>query len=236
MMSGDLVPGFRIGSLTCVVKTQRALSSGRRMPAWSLRCDCGVDVVAMTVNLIKGKHRSCGCKRGDLMCEAKGFSRDTHRPEYRVYRQMLDRCHLETASNFKWYGGKGVTVCERWRRGTNELTGFQAFLADMGERPTGMTIERDDPRLPYEPHNCRWATWVEQANNKREHRLTGDERFALRLRRAKGRLSEATIRRVRELLHDRVPQVEIAAATGVSQSHVSRIKNGQILAWKGRAY
>lgn len=55
-------------------------------------------------------------------------------------------------------------------------------------------------------------------------------------RRAKGRLSEATIRRVRELLHDRVPQVEIAAATGVSQSHVSRIKNGQILAWKGRAY
>lgn len=159
--------GERFGILTAVAPTHRELSSGRRMPAWILRCDCGNEVVAMTVNLTKGKHRSCGCLTADLYCAARGFERDTRKPEYQVYRQMLDRCYLPSAQNFPWYGGKGVEVCDRWRCGEDGRTGFQCFMQDMGPRPDGLTLDRIDPWGDYEPRNCRWATWSEQARNKR---------------------------------------------------------------------
>jgi hypothetical protein len=161
--------GERHGFLTVTRYTHRELSSGRRMPAWELVCDCGNTVVAMTVNLTKGKHRSCGCKRADLQCETAGYERDARKPVYRVYRQMLDRCYLATAPNYQWYGEKGVKVCDRWRYGEGGRTGFQCFEADMGERPDGLTLDRIDPFMDYNPDNCRWATWTQQANNQRRH-------------------------------------------------------------------
>lgn len=169
MRTADIKPGARTGIMTVISKTSKTLSSGRRMPAWSLKCDCGKIVVAMVENIRKDKHRSCGCKRREYIYETCGYRGDTLKPLYSVYRQMLDRCYLETAPNFKWYGGKGVTVCDRWRRGTNLLTGFQCFEADMGPRPDGLTLDRIDPFLNYEPANCRWATWTQQANNRRSH-------------------------------------------------------------------
>lgn len=182
MSSSQIQPGVKIGSLTAVSRTSKFLSSGRKMPAWSLKCDCGAVVVAMTVNLAKGKHQSCGCRKGQLI--SQNYPGDTSKPEYRVFRQMLDRCYLETAPNYRWYGAKGVTVCERWRVGANELTGFQAFMADMGERPEGLTLDRIDPRLPYEPSNCRWATWAQQGSNRREHHMSPFEKAALRKQRS----------------------------------------------------
>jgi hypothetical protein len=82
---------------------------------------------------------------------------------------MIDRCYLKTAPNYRYYGGKGVTVCDRWRYGEDGKTGFQCFEADMGERPEGLTLDRIDPFQNYEPENCRWASWFVQNNNKREH-------------------------------------------------------------------
>jgi hypothetical protein len=159
--------GERFGMLTVTEPTQRVLSSGRKMPAWVLRCDCGREVVAMTTNLTKGKHQSCGCApRGKL--EGEAWSKW---PEYSVWRQMVQRCTLSTSPNYPWYGGRDIRVCARWTVGEFGKTGFECFIEDMGRRPEGMTLDRADPDGNYEPNNCRWATWTEQQNNRGNNRF-----------------------------------------------------------------
>lgn len=86
-------------------------------------------------------------------------------PTYSKYQAMKQRCLNPKHVGWPRYGGRGITVCERW------LNSFENFLEDMGESPEGTSIERKDPDGHYEPDNCRWATVLEQANNKRNNRL-----------------------------------------------------------------
>ena len=80
---------------------------------------------------------------------------------------MLDRCYTPTCANYHNYGGRGITVCDRWREG-----GFKVFISDMGPRPTPQhSIDRVDNNKGYSPENCRWATKKEQARNMRTNRL-----------------------------------------------------------------
>lgn len=74
---------------------------------------------------------------------------------------MRARCNAEKRPDFKYYGGRGIRVCERW-------DDFAAFTADVGERPRGLTLDRRDVNGNYEPGNCRWATWKEQRRNRRD--------------------------------------------------------------------
>lgn len=85
-------------------------------------------------------------------------------PMYRLWYGMRERCEKPTARNYKWYGGRGIRICERWRS-------FRNFLEDMGPRPAGMSIDRIDPSGPYSPENCRWATQKEQVRNSRTVRI-----------------------------------------------------------------
>jgi hypothetical protein len=83
--------------------------------------------------------------------------------EYQSWSAMLYRCLNSACKDYKWYGGRGITVCERWRC----QVGFLNFLLDMGRRPEGKTLDRENPEGHYEPNNCKWSTDRQQANNKR---------------------------------------------------------------------
>lgn len=84
---------------------------------------------------------------------------------YRTWSNIIQRCENTKNPSFHNYGGRGIKICDRWRHS------FQAFIEDMGPRPSGMSIEREDTNGNYEPSNCRWATRAEQARNTRAKRL-----------------------------------------------------------------
>lgn len=129
---------------------------------WRCACICGREAVIDSSRLRNGRTGSCGCKKGFRVAEklaTHGHSSGT--PEYRSWRAAISRCTYDTTPNFVYYKGAGIDVCQRWRES------FAAFLADMGPRPPGTTLDRIKNELGYEPSNCRWATPKEQAANRR---------------------------------------------------------------------
>ena len=127
------------------------------------RCICGNEKLVAGSALSSGLTQSCGClakeMRGALSPRFKHGRTGT--AEYRIWQNMLRRCYDKRHKDFHNYGGRGISVCERWRHS------FENFLADVGFRPAGLTLDRRNNDGNYEPANVRWATAVEQANNQR---------------------------------------------------------------------
>ena len=132
---------------------------------WSCICSCGSTVIVIGSKLLTGHTRSCGC----LVSETTRKNRMSHgKSESRTYAawcNMKQRCLNRSNNHYRYYGGRGIQICERWKNS------FESFLADMGQRPIGLTLDRINNDGNYEPGNCRWTDTFTQARNTRKNRI-----------------------------------------------------------------
>lgn len=132
---------------------------------WLCVCDCGNKTYAASSDLKSGKKKSCGCMvaekaRINNYIHGHATEVDGRTPTYVSWRNMINRCSREYEKSFKYYGAKGIKVCDEW------LNSFEQFLSDMGERPDGCTLDRKDNEKDYCPENCIWSSLNKQARNK----------------------------------------------------------------------
>jgi hypothetical protein len=153
--------GQRFGKLT-VLHHAGVTAAGKTL--WQCACDCGGSAVVTTGTLRNGRSKSCGCWRRIHAAKinfSHGHSRNGARSStLESWRGMKARCLNPNNKDYKTYGGRGITVCQRWLK-------FENFLADMGQRPKNKTIDRKDSDGDYEPSNCHWANATTQSRNRR---------------------------------------------------------------------
>ena len=160
------ITGLRVGYLTAT----KYIGSDGKKSIWEATCVCGKAVSLPATELQKllkrGVIASCGCMRKASIKKRLTQHGMSAHPAFAVWRSLLDRCSLPTHQAWANYGGRGITVCQRWKES------FREFWADMG--PTyepGLTIDRIDNEQGYFPENCHWATYKQQANNRRNSLL-----------------------------------------------------------------
>jgi hypothetical protein len=171
--------GQRFGRLLVVASFGAPKHSGEAFSAWLCHCDCGEEIIIRGYSLKRGITKSCGCLRDEMSLERARRMGSTHGWQakhgharrqkrtrtYTSWMAMHERCRNSKLKKWKVYGGRGITVCSRW----SGEHGFENFLSDMGERPTGKTLDRfPNGDGNYEPGNTRWATLSEQNNNRRK--------------------------------------------------------------------
>lgn len=143
------------GRLTVI---SRALNNKYGSSRWNCICECGTETIVTGGNL-SGSVKSCGCLRREVLDHTTHGMTET--AEFKAWTAMKTRCLNENIVGYKYWGGRGITVCPQW------LDSFDQFYADMGPRPDGMTLDRIDNDGNYEPNNCRWVNIAAQNRNKR---------------------------------------------------------------------
>lgn len=153
--------GRRFGRLTALNVAGTNSSGGK---VWNCVCECGSTKTVSSSSLLTGTTQSCGC----LLIEARISANTTHgltgNPMLGLWEKMMARCYCKTNAAYDRYGGRGIFVEQSWHD-------VQNFIADMGPKPEGMSLDRKNNDGPYSKENCRWATPVEQGRNKRNNRL-----------------------------------------------------------------
>ncbi len=167
--------GQVFGRLTvmCQAESKRSETNKGNHARWRCRCECGSTVVVDVGNLRSGRTKSCGCLRREsvLAISAANIVHahavvGARSRTYRSWEAMKYRCNNPHHKYWRLYGGRGIRVCERWQNS------FANFLADMGERPKGKTLDRyQNQDGNYEIDNCRWATPKEQQDNRRDRKI-----------------------------------------------------------------
>lgn len=158
------ITGQRFGRLI-TVKLDHTVP--RRGAFWLCRCDCGTEAV-ISLSHLRAQTSSCGCLWRETMRKHGHAARGRRSSTYTSWSQMIGRCTNPRFPRYADWGGRGITVCDRWRD-------FASFLADMGERPPGTTLGRISNDEGYEPGNCRWETPPQQSRNKKNTKLTWDD-------------------------------------------------------------
>lgn len=205
--AGGINPGDKFSEYTAIEPTRVLRKSGKWAWFWRCRCSCGNERSIPVGNLKSGNSKSCGCKKAERISVARtkhgeGRHGRTSR-EYRSWTGMIKRCTNQSDPKFPIYGGRGISVCDKWRHD------YSAFLADMGRCKIGMSLDRINVDGNYEPSNCRWATAQQQAENRRVVRVSKEKVVAIR--------------------SDQRPNKVIAAEIGVTAGHIADIKGGR--AW-----
>lgn len=136
----------------------------KRTAVWLCRCECGKEISVQSGNLKRGRV-SCGCdalRKVKEACTTHGMTKSS---EWNIWKGARKRCRLESDPAYYKYGGAGINMCDEW------YDSFEKFYADMGPRPKGLTLDREDNDLGYFKENCRWATYTTQNRNKRSNHL-----------------------------------------------------------------
>jgi len=159
--------GQTFGRLKVISELPSEFRRDRRRRMSFCKCVCGNTKKVLNESLRLGTTTSCGCAQPEQRLAASRANlhhghttNGTQSPTWKSWRSMVERCKYPSSVVWKYYGGRGIKVCERWER-------FENFLYDMKERPIGKSLDRIDPNGNYEPSNCRWATPLEQSQNRR---------------------------------------------------------------------
>lgn len=153
------VVGQRFGRLTVVCRSERKSTAGA---LWLCKCDCGGATTTTSLKLRNGHTKSCGCLKREVIEQGANLSHGmaNKTSTYRTWKEMRQRCTNPNSDKWKWYGGRGISICNEW-------DDYKTFLRDMGERPVGTTLDRINPDDGYHAKNCRWATPKQQAETNR---------------------------------------------------------------------
>ncbi len=160
-MSVKNLMGQKFGRLIVV---KYAGSNKDRAATWECVCNCGQKTIVRGNHLCRGLIKSCGCLSSEMTSKRMKTHGMTDSRVYNTWEHIIARCNNPKIQNYKRYGGRGITVCKRWLK-------FINFLKDMGEPPTGYSIDRIDNNKGYCKKNCKWSTRKEQQRNTRNNRL-----------------------------------------------------------------